>query len=183
MSNDGWAAGCVVFFFLTTSGGAYALELTSPAFRNEQAIPAKHACDDADSSPPLAWSDVPDGTESFALLVEDPDAPGGTFAHWILYELAGDARELPEGIPTVGRGAGGVKQGQNDFRQIGYGGPCPPPGDPHRYVFHLYALDDVLGLAPGATRGDLLAAIRGHVLAETTLVGKFARAAAAKPTR
>lgn len=175
----GWLA----LFAAAGTPCAHALTLSSSAFPHEQPIPAAHSCDDANGSPPLAWSDVPEKTKSFALLVEDPDAPGGTFAHWLLYEIAGDARELPASVPVVERGAGGMKQGQNDFRRIGYGGPCPPPGAAHRYLFHLYALDDVLGLAPGATRSDLLAAIRGHVLAEATLVGTFARDPAAKKTR
>jgi len=161
----------------TGAGAAHALTLSSAAFKSGQPIPAIHPCEKANVSPPLVWSDAPKGTRSFALLVEDPDAPGGIFAHWILYEIAPDVHELPQGVPPTETGAGGGKQGENDFRRMGYGGPCPPPGAPHRYVFRLYALNDVIGLAPGGTRTDLLAAIPGHVLAEATLVGTFARSA------
>jgi Raf kinase inhibitor-like YbhB/YbcL family protein len=174
----GWTA----LSLATAAAPASAFTLSSPAFEHERAIPAAHGCDDANVSPPLVWSEVPDGTKSFALVVDDPDAPAGTFVHWVLYEIAAETRELPRAVPAaIERPGSGMKQGRNDFRDIGYGGPCPPPGAAHRYVFRLYALDDVLGLAPGAAKGDLLAAMRGHVLAEATLVGTFARGARSAP--
>lgn len=157
---------------------ARAFELSSQAFGAGAPIPPEHTCTGANVSPPLAWREPPAGTAAFALLVEDPDAPGGTWVHWVLYDIPASRSELPREVPPVERPGGGMKQGENDFRHIGYGGPCPPPGPPHRYVFRLFALDAPLGLAPGATRGDLLAAIRGHVLAEARLVGTFARSAA-----
>jgi len=154
---------------------ARAFELRSPAFEQGAAIPTEHACTGSNVSPPLAWRDPPEGTAAFALLVEDPDAPGGTWVHWVLYGIPPEKTELPREVPAVERPDEGMKQGRNDFRRTGYGGPCPPPGSRHRYLFRLFALDAPLGLAPGATRSDLLAAIRGHVLAEARLVGVFAR--------
>ena len=152
-----------------------AFRISSPAFADGSPIPVEHTCDGENRSPRLMWSGVPDGTRSFALIMDDPDAPRGTFTHWVLYDIGGTVRELPPAVPAIDRGAGGIKQGPNDFRDVGYGGPCPPPGAPHRYVFRLYALDATTGLAPGSSHKDLLAAIRGHVLAEATLTGTFAR--------
>ena len=160
---------------LATASPAGALTLSSPAFENGEPIPAAHACTAANDSPPLRWSDVPEGTEAFALVVEDLDAPGGGFVHWVLYDVGAAARELPAGVPPIGRGEGGMKRGSGDFQNPAYGGPCPPAGSPHRYVFRLYALDAPTGLAPGASRKDLMAAIRSHVLAEASLTGTFAR--------
>lgn len=160
---------------MTAASPARALTLSSSAFEDGKPIPAAHACTAANASPPLRWSDVPEGSQAFALVVEDLDAPGGRFIHWVLYDIGGTVRELPPAVPAIDRGAGGIKQGPNDFRDVGYGGPCPPPGPAHRYVFRLYALDATTGLAPGSSHKDLLAAIRGHVLAEATLTGTFAR--------
>lgn len=166
---------------LLTAGRAHALTLSSAAFANEAAIPPKHSCTDANVSPPLGWQEVPDGVKAFAMVVDDPDAPAGTWVHWVLYDIPGDTRELPVGVPTIERGAGGMKQGKNDFQHIGWGGPCPPPGPGHKYVFRLYALDAPSGLAPGASKADLTSAMRGHVLGEATLVGTFERGAETKP--
>lgn len=154
--------------------------LTSPAFNDRSSIPAKHTCDGAGVSPPFAILDVPPRTATLALICDDPDAPGGSFVHWVLYDLAADVTRLPEGIPAfaVLRELGGARQGQNDYRRVGWGGPCPPRGAPHHYVFTLYALDAELGLKGGATRADVARAMEGHVLAQTTLTGLYARGAA-----
>ena len=153
------------------------LTITSAAFAPDGAIPAVHTCQGRDTSPPLAWSGVPEGTKSLALVVDDPDAPDPaaprmTWVHWVLYNLAPDAGGLPEGVPATAPPAGAA-QGQNDWHRPGYSGPCPPIGR-HRYFFKLYALDRVLSLVPAkATKATLEAAMRGHVLAEATLVGTY----------
>jgi hypothetical protein len=128
-----------------------------------------------DVSPPLAWDEPPAATQSFALVCDDPDAPRGTWVHWVLYDLPAATRQLPENAGTVERPAVGGVHGTNDFGRLGYAGPCPPPGRPHRYFFRLYAVDTLLGLAPGATRAHLEAAMRDHVLARGELVGTFGR--------
>lgn len=151
--------------------------LTSGAFAAGGAIPAQYTCDGADRSPPLAWSDTPAGTVTFALIVDDPDAPSGTWVHWLLFNLPAGTAALPEGVPKTDQpdGLGGALQGRNGFRRVGYGGPCPPPGRAHRYFFRLYALDAQLPLKAGASREDVDRAMRGHVLAETTVMGTYAR--------
>jgi len=149
--------------------------LSASAFAEGANIPVQHTCDDANISPALTWTEPPDGTRSLALVVDDPDAPGGTWVHWVLYNLAPALRELPEAIETVLTLPSGGRQGSNDFGRIGYGGPCPPPGAPHRYFLRLYALDTILGLAPGATRTALDRAMRGHVLATAELMGRYQR--------
>jgi len=154
---------------------AMELKLTSPAFQPGGMIPRKFTCDGADVSPALAWSDPPAGTQSLALIMDDPDAPGRTWVHWVLYDLPSDARELPEGVPKQNRLESGALQGNNDFPKIGYGGPCPPPGPAHRYFFKLYALDAKTGLKPGATKADLEKVMKGHILAQTELVGRYKR--------
>jgi Raf kinase inhibitor-like YbhB/YbcL family protein len=153
------------------------LMLTSGAFAAGGGIPVKHTCDGADMSPALAWSGAPPGTVAFALIADDPDAPSGTWVHWVLFNLPGSRTALPEGVPKTDRLAelGGALQGRNDFRRIGYGGPCPPPGKPHRYFFKLYALDAALPLRAGATKPEVERAMRGHILAEASLTGSYAR--------
>jgi Raf kinase inhibitor-like YbhB/YbcL family protein len=153
------------------------VKLISSAFAAGAAIPVAHTCDGPDRSPPLAWSDAPAATKSFALIVDDPDAPAGTWVHWVLIDLPGTMRDLPQGVPTRETLAdlGGARQGRNDSRRLGYGGPCPPPGKPHRYFFKLYALDAPLGLPAGATKADVLRAMPEHVLAEAELMGTYAR--------
>jgi Raf kinase inhibitor-like YbhB/YbcL family protein len=151
------------------------LQLTSPAFAEGQTIPARYTCDDADVSPPLRWSAAPARTRSFAVVCDDPDAPGGSWVHWVLYNLAATTSELPEELPATETLLGGAVQGVNDFNRSGYGGPCPPPGRPHRYCFRLYALSIELKLPPHATKADLLAAMKGHVLAEAALTGTYQR--------
>ena len=151
------------------------LQLTSSAFGEGQTIPAKHTGDGQDTSPPLAWSNPPAGTTSFALICDDPDAPRGTWVHWVLFNLPGDLHELKEGVPAEGTLGNGARQGKNDFGNLGYGGPAPPRGKPHRYFFKLYALDTKLDLPAGATKNQLLAAMKGHALAEGQLMGKYQR--------
>jgi len=152
-----------------------AFRIESPAFQTNGKIPQKYTCDGTDVSPPLVWSGAPEGTKSFALICDDPDAPVGTWVHWVIYDLPPDRRELPEAVPKTERLANGAKQGMTDFRRVGYGGPCPPPGKPHRYFFKLYALDTPLDLPPKATKADLLMAVNGHVLAQAELVGLYQR--------
>ena len=151
------------------------MQLTSSAFTEGGVIPAKHTCDDKNVSPSLKWSGVPAGTKALALIADDPDAPAGTWVHWVLYDLPATATELPEDVPKSQYAADGAKQGLNDFRHLGYGGPCPPPGKPHRYFFKLYALDTPLDLKPGATKKDVERAMEKHVLAQTQLMGTYKR--------
>lgn len=151
------------------------LKLTTTAFQPGGIIPKKFTCDGPDVSPALAWSDLPAGTQSVALIMDDPDAPVGTWVHWVLYDLPPSARELPEGVPKQEDLSSGARQGRNDFRKIGYGGPCPPRGPAHRYVFKLYALDAKTKLKAGATKADLERAMQGHILAQAELIGRYQR--------
>ena len=153
-----------------------AFTLSSPAFADGTAIPVEHTCDGADVSPPLTWSDPPGGTRAFALIVDDPDAPAGTWVHWVLYNLPPATAQLPGVIAKVETlDLGGARQGRNDFRHPGYGGPCPPPGPAHRYFFKLYALDTPLEVRPGAQKKDVEAVMRGHTLGVAQLMGTYAR--------
>jgi len=151
-----------------------AMEITSTAFANEGMIPRRFTCDGEDISPPLSWKGLPGGTKSLALIADDPDAPRKTWVHWVVYNLPADSGGLPENVSPEKTLAGGGKQGTTDFGRIGYGGPCPPSGT-HRYFFKLYALDAEIGLAPGATKEELLQAMAGHVLAEAQLMGRYRR--------
>lgn len=160
------------------TGRRSTLALTSPAFHDGASIPPRFTCDDADHSPPLAWSGAPAPTAAYALIVQDPDAPGGTFVHWVIYDLPAATTSLPEGVPKDASlpQLGGARQGRNDFGgPPGYRGPCPPPGPAHHYHFRLFALDRTLGLAPGATRAEVADAMSGHELARAELVGTYAR--------
>lgn len=150
------------------------LTLTSAAFREGEAIPSQYTCDGEDLSPPLAWTPAPDGTKSLALISDDPDAPMGTWVHWVVYNIPPVLQQLPEAFPADPERADGTRQGATDFGRIGYGGPCPPSGT-HRYFFKLYALDTVLTLPPGATKRALERAMQGHILAETQLMGTYRR--------
>lgn len=152
-----------------------AFSLSSSAFAAGAEIPEQYTCEGADASPALSWRGAPAGTKAFALIADDPDAPVGTWVHWVLYDVPADTTELAKGVPTDATLRTGAKQGVNDFRKTGYGGPCPPPGKPHRYVFTLYALDAPTGLKPGARKADVLRAIQGHVLAQTELIGTYKR--------
>lgn len=150
-------------------------DLTSSAFQDGDVIPKTYTCEGSDASPPLHWSIPPAGTRSYVIIADDPDAPGGTWVHWVIYNLSLDLRGLSEGVPAKERLPNGSVQGLNDFKRIGYGGPCPPPGKPHRYYFTLYALDMVLDLKPRETKAQVLEACKGHILAEAKLMGKFGR--------
>jgi Raf kinase inhibitor-like YbhB/YbcL family protein len=152
-----------------------ALQLTSSAFHDGQAIPKKYTCDGQDVSPELAWSGAPAETKSLALIVDDPDAPSGVWVHWVIYDLPAEARGLPEIVPRDRELSNGARQGKNDFGKIGYGGPCPPSGPAHRYFFKLYALRDKTGLKAGATKAELENAMKGKILAQATLTGRFGR--------
>jgi Raf kinase inhibitor-like YbhB/YbcL family protein len=151
------------------------IQVTSPAFSEGSTIPKKYTCDAEDLSPALAWSGLPEGTQSLALITHDPDAPVGDWVHWVIYDIPAKLSGFPEGVaksPTV-QGIG--TQGINDSSKTGYNGPCPPKGKPHRYFFMLFALDAALNLKPGATHADLEKAMRGHILAQGQLMGKYSR--------
>jgi len=150
------------------------MEIKSSAFKEGAIIPRKYTCDNIDISPPLEWSQVPDGTKTFALICDDPDAPMGTWVHWVLFNLPGNILELSENVPKLEVLKNGARQGKNDFGKIGYGGPCPPSGT-HRYYFKIYALDKELDSKPGITKKELLKAMEGHILAEGQLMGRYKR--------
>ncbi|HEX6908546.1 MAG TPA: YbhB/YbcL family Raf kinase inhibitor-like protein [Terriglobales bacterium] len=154
---------------------AMSFVLETKAFPKGGEIPRKYTCSGEDVSPGLSWSGAPRGARSFVLSVEDPDAPSGTFTHWIVYDLPPGAHQLPENVPKTGDLSDGGHQGRNDFRRLGYGGPCPPPGKPHRYFFKVFALDSTLNLPAGASRQEVEQAMHGHLLAQAELMGKFAR--------
>ena len=149
--------------------------LKTTAFPKGSEIPKKYTCDGADVSPSLNWQDAPAGTESFALIVDDPDAPVGTWTHWIMWNIPAKATALPEGIPKTEVLPDGTRQGRNDFKRIGYGGPCPPPGKPHRYFFKLYALNAKPDVKTEASRDELERALKGHILSQAELMGKYGR--------
>lgn len=151
------------------------IQIRSAAFDEGQSIPQKHTCDGEDVSPSLSWRNAPDKTKSFALICDDPDAPSGAWVHWVIYDLPAAITELPEAIPTKEEVLNGAKQGTNDFSRIGYGGPCPPKGNPHRYYFKVYALDSVLSLKAGSTKADVENAMKGHVLGEGKIMGTYKR--------
>jgi Raf kinase inhibitor-like YbhB/YbcL family protein len=159
------------------------IEITSTAFKEGDDIPTQYTCDGANISPPLTWSGVPRDAQTLALLMNDPDAPSGTFTHWVLYNLPRDVDGLPDSISNDETLANGARQATNSFGNIGYGGPCPPPGHgSHRYFFRIYALDNELSLNKGATGDDLLNAIEGHIIDEGQLMGRYERQQA-KATR
>jgi hypothetical protein len=147
--------------------------LKSSAFSNGGAIPQRFTRDGADVSPALSWNDPPTDTKAFALIMDDPDAPAGTWVHWVLYDLPVSVSELSEGVPKTKDLQNGARQGSNDFRRIGYGGPCPPHGAVHRYSFRLYALDQPTALPAGAGKRGLERAMKGHTLAQSELIGRF----------
>jgi len=150
------------------------LRITSDAFVNNGMIPSRYTCDGADISPSLKWSKGPEGTKSYALIADDPDAPVGTWVHWVIYNIPSDVTSLPEDLPKTKTLDNGAVQGINDFKRYGYGGPCPPGGT-HRYFFKLYALDTMIDAGPGLTKRQLLKNMEGHILAKGELMGKYSR--------
>lgn len=150
------------------------LEIVSSAFPEGGSISSLYTCDGRDVSPPLSWTGIPAGVKSLALVCDDPDAPAGVWVHWVVFNLPPSATGLPEAVPPRNVVEGGGLQGTNDFHKIGYGGPCPPSGT-HRYVFKLYALDAEVPLAAGATKAELVAAMKGLVRAEAALTGRYSR--------
>jgi len=152
-----------------------ALELKTRAFANGGEIPKKFTCSGADVSPAMEWSGVSPAAHSLALIADDPDAPRGTWTHWLVWNIPAHLTSLPEAVPAQEVLDNGACQGSNDFHRIGYGGPCPPPGKPHRYYFRIYALDVALDVKAGASRAELDRAMKKHVLAQAEWVGKFGR--------
>jgi Raf kinase inhibitor-like YbhB/YbcL family protein len=150
------------------------MKIKSSAFQEGGKIPGKYTCDGKDVSPPLCWEDIPQDAKSLVLICDDPDAPMGTWVHWVMYNLDPAINELPENVPASEILDNGSIQGKNDFRRIGYGGPCPP-GGVHRYYFKLYALDIKLDLGPGLAKSELLRAMEGHILDECQLMGRYSR--------
>lgn len=149
------------------------MKLTSNAFSDGQQVPKDCSCEGKNLSPALSWTDVPEGVRSFALIVDDPDAPMGTFVHWVLYDLPANTRALPEGVAPGASAAAGAKQGKNGYGRLGYDGPCPPNGPYHRYYFTLYALDGPLGLKPGAKKDEVERAMSGHIIASAVVRGRY----------
>jgi Raf kinase inhibitor-like YbhB/YbcL family protein len=160
----------------TTMEASMSLQLTSDAFINGQSIPAKYSCIGKNISPALAWNEPPAGTQSFALTVDDPDAPGGTWVHWVLFNIPANLRSLQEDLPITGKNVdpNAVYVGNNSSGKPSYQGPCPPSGT-HRYFFKLYALDTTISLLPGATKEQVLKAMNGHILAQAELMGTFSK--------
>jgi len=170
------------FFFITllvlgsTGKGAWALELQSRDIERDRPIADVHACTGRNISPHLEWESVPPGTKSFVLICDDPDAPTGTWVHWVVFNIPADVRELKRAVPASAVLEDGTKQGLNDFQGIGYGGPCPPPGRVHHYIFTLYALDKALALPAGrAHKREVVAALQSHVLGKASLTGTYKR--------
>ncbi len=167
----------LIFLFLLITGLSFAgnFRITSDAFKYGDFIPVKYTCEGSDISPPLKWENIPKGVKSFVLIMEDPDAPTGTFTHWVVYDIPRNVNALPENFPKKPE-VEGVKQGINDFGKVGYGGPCPPPGKPHRYFFKLFAIDvKSLNIPPKATKKDVLKALNGHIIGTTQLMGLYQR--------
>jgi Raf kinase inhibitor-like YbhB/YbcL family protein len=160
---------------VSAAGGNMAFSISSTDIQNGGDIAKKFTCDGADGSPELSWSEPPAGTQSLALIADDPDAPGGTFTHWVLFNLPADTRILEANVSKVDELPNGARQGRNGFRKLGYSGPCPPPGKPHRYYFKLYALDKTLDLKPGASKEELENAMQGHTLGTSEIMGKYGR--------
>lgn len=167
-------AGCHHDGYTVAADAQQSLQLTSSSVQDGK-IPKKYTCEGADISPELAWTAPPAATKSFALIVTDPDAPSGTFTHWVLYNIPAGARSLAAGLPRLAQLADGPRQGRNDFGKPGYGGPCPPRGTEHRYIFTLYALGTSVDLPLGATREQVERAIKGHVLAQGELTARYGR--------
>jgi hypothetical protein len=150
------------------------ITIASSAFENGGMIPALYTCDDSDISPPLSWSGVPDGARSLVLLCDDPDAPSGTWVHWVLFNLHPDTKMLAPGVPADEKLENGARHGVNDFDNFGYNGPCPPSGN-HRYFFKIYALDKMLEITGPIIKSDLLSAMEGHIMTQGQLIGRYQR--------
>ncbi|MCF7874479.1 MAG: YbhB/YbcL family Raf kinase inhibitor-like protein [Candidatus Omnitrophica bacterium] len=161
----------LIFF----SVNLFALNLKSSVFENGGYIPSRYTCDGKSYSPPLSWDDLPRGVKSFVLIVDDPDAPAGIWVHWVLYNIPASLKKLGENIDKEKMESLGLKQGKNDFGQIGYNGPCPPPGPAHKYSFKLYALDKEIKAGQGVTKPELIEQMQGHIIAETKLSGFYQR--------
>ncbi|MCG7855180.1 MAG: YbhB/YbcL family Raf kinase inhibitor-like protein [Methanoregulaceae archaeon] len=168
-------AGCVSQSPPPAGTGQVSLVLTSDAFPANGTIPVQYTCDGQGESPSLAWNNAPAGTRSFALILEDPDAPAGTFTHWVLYNIPGERRELPSSIASVQELPGGEMQGINSNRKTGYIGPCPPPASTHRYILTVWALDDRMNLSGNVDADKLRKAMEGHILATGQLTGTYMR--------
>ncbi|MCZ7384159.1 MAG: YbhB/YbcL family Raf kinase inhibitor-like protein [Candidatus Methanoperedens sp.] len=151
------------------------ISISSEAFNDGGTIPDEYTCEGEDISPPLSWQGLPDGTKSIALIMDDPDASGRAFVHWVIYNIPGSTQKLSKGIPRKEKLADGSLQGMTDFGKAGYGGPCPPLGKPHRYFFKIYAIDKILDLPSKASKEDVETAMKGHILAQGELIGKYAR--------
>jgi Raf kinase inhibitor-like YbhB/YbcL family protein len=156
-------------------GRAMSFAVKTTAFSEGGVIPKKYTCDGADLSPELTWADAPERTQSLALIADDPDAPVGTWTHWLIWNIPAKTTTLAQGIPKNENLDDGARQGKNDFKRIGYGGPCPPPGKPHRYFFKLHALDAMLDVKAGASRNELERAMKGHVLSQAELMSRYGR--------
>ena len=149
------------------------LSLSSPVFQEGESIPVKYTCDEQDMSPPLIWDEPTLETQSFALIMDDLDAPGGVFTHWTVFNIPADSRELQEAVPVESQLSSGALQGKNDFGRTGYGGPCPPPGYSHQYQVTLYALDQLLDLKMSASKNEVLNAMQGHILGQGRLTATY----------
>jgi Raf kinase inhibitor-like YbhB/YbcL family protein len=169
------ATGCASQETALSEEDEMALSLSSPVFQEGEKIPVKYTCDGQDMSPPLTWGEPPPGTQAFALIMDDPDAPGGVFTHWVIFNLPGDSRELPEAVPRENQLENKALQGMTDFGRVGYGGPCPPTGPAHHYLFSLYALDQPLDLNAGASKKQVIDAMQGHILAQEQHTGIYQR--------
>ena len=156
-------------------GEGVGLQLKSTAFGHSEEIPVRFTCDGEDVSPPLSWSEPPPGTQSLVLIVDDPEAPGGTWDHWLLFNIPATTRDLPEAVSAEPQPHGVGAQGANSWQSLGYGGPCPPPGSTHLYAFRLYALDSDLIIEPGSAKKEVEQAMQGHILAEGILTGRYGR--------
>lgn len=166
-------SGCSSQSPLPSESSHLTINLTSDAFLVNGNIPSRYTCDGEGISPPLSWGDVPEGTQSFCLVLEDPDAPAGTYIHWVLYNIPGEWRNLPAGIPPERKLTGGGLQGTNSAQSIGYIGPCPPPGSTHRYILNLWALDDYVNVSGTVDAATLRKAMEGHVLGTGQLIGTY----------
>ena len=151
------------------------MEIKSTAFKNNEFIPARYTCQGQDASPKIIWDGVPENAVSLALIMDDPDAPGKTFSHWVIFNIPVKKGSLPEAVSVMPELPDGTRQGINDFGRFGYGGPCPPPGKPHHYNFSLHALDNRIELPVGTTRSNILDAIKGHIVAQAQLTGIYQR--------